>query len=1306
MIFNVGDSIVFRGIECIIFYDAGSEQSWGRYIVCQKNDLNYYYSEVGTGGVEEAYQGLAWGPDEVTGITDTALGTGKANTDSLIQKYGTNTSYFWYYVQQMRTKTGYDGWMVPSKDEATQMFLHRDEIGNFTVNTDGARFYWSSSENDSFSAWRESMLNGGWGADGKPALDRRVRLCAFASEKDLESHIGETITLDGIECLIFYDAGSEQSWGRYLAIDKNHDHSFYTTVDKTDHLDAWLPVANPYSYGYEWGGRGSLAGVSNEIGSGMNNTNLMIEKDPDYVNGNWRTLRRETTAFRNRYSEKWFVPSQLEFVEALKYKNLLQNLSYNISNIYWTSSETDATSACAYRLTATSQNAESVGKDSNSVRDRLCRVISEKEINPLIVTLNNATEDSEIRYTTDGVDPSQTSNLYSAPFEFTGSTLKARAFKNGILPSDIYVLNRTMPDIQATVAFISDEVVNNQHQYTFRCVVNNASAFPSDTMFRIRAFDTSGEFINILDGTGSTTNPLYTESKGQATILAKWTTSLAPSSYGIIQIEAESLGLPKKTWSTQFPVVSQVTAPLINFTGPTNSVSITAYNGSTAYYKLNFDTEWIQYTGSFAITGDTTVYAYANRTGYLQSSQVQDSFKYIPTPVISYANNTVTISLTNYWDSEIYYGINTTSTWTKYSGPFAITYSATIYARCSRGGLVGPQTSQYCTYVMPKLQTPTLSLSRSGTTVNGSIGNIVSGATYRYRTGSAPTSSSSGTLISGSTFSFTNSNAVTVYVRGFMSGYQMSDAVSQSVSAYVQPTCATPVISQSGNTVTITCSTPGATIHYRKSSTSTYSTGSSPVTITLTATTTYYAYATASGYKQSSTTSKSCTYTAPKLPTPRYWESYPGTGGFALTSATGFPENPEITDTFTLVVLLDVNSLVSGTTITITANGKSATLIAQPENGHAAWEAEIPGVFAAIDGIYNITCRASGSGYTASDTGSWDARRLFQISYGLSSAGTKLTPQVQAVSNDKIFPTFNSYSICYRNSSHAPYSEATSDELTKFTSSGEILQKTEAIDGSNWGCIQMYFKASANFYYFSDSPFTFTVNNGVPTAPVTRCWGVDYGNDQAIRVVLCNTHDYYTFIEKGTIQDSLVNHSDGSQDFDVNSSMQFRTGTYLEADWMELLGWGDTEAIDYQLYTSTDQSIYSTISRETLDSAVDGAMTTGISDFPNVTFEWVYCSGMVGIRAVPASGESLPASTYLKTLWTGDKIDRTNENLTAIYNGYAFFLAPEVDISDIPGAVSILSGTTVSLELLCNNYHPVQYTFTFKESNYGGDISS
>ena len=53
-----------------------------------------------------------------------------------------------------------------------------------------------------------------------------------------------------------------------------------------------------------------------------------------------------------------------------------------------------------------------------------------------IVTLTAATAGAQIRYTIDGNQPTETSPLYTGPFEINQPvTIKAKAFKTGLLPS-------------------------------------------------------------------------------------------------------------------------------------------------------------------------------------------------------------------------------------------------------------------------------------------------------------------------------------------------------------------------------------------------------------------------------------------------------------------------------------------------------------------------------------------------------------------------------------------------------------------------------------------------------------------------------------------------------------------------------------------------------------------------------------------------------------------------------------------------------------------------------------------------------
>ena len=93
-------------------------------------------------------------------------------------------------------------------------------------------------------------------------------------------------------------------------------------------------------------------------------------------------------------------------------------------------------------------------------------------------------------------------------------------------------------------------------------------------------------------------------------------------------------------------------------------------------------------------------------------------------------------------------------------------------------------------YEFPTLQTPTLSLHRSSSQrqVVGNIGNMISGAIYRYKVGSAPASITDGSGVDlNGQFYFDNINSVTVYVVGFKEGYRNSNYAYATISAATYP---------------------------------------------------------------------------------------------------------------------------------------------------------------------------------------------------------------------------------------------------------------------------------------------------------------------------------------------------------------------------------------------------------------------------------------------------------------------------------------------------------------------------------------
>lgn len=59
------------------------------------------------------------------------------------------------------------------------------------------------------------------------------------------------------------------------------------------------------------------------------------------------------------------------------------------------------------------------------------------------ITMQCGTANARIYYTLDGTTPTDASNLYTTPFDASNSVLKARAYKAGLLPSDVVTIDLT-----------------------------------------------------------------------------------------------------------------------------------------------------------------------------------------------------------------------------------------------------------------------------------------------------------------------------------------------------------------------------------------------------------------------------------------------------------------------------------------------------------------------------------------------------------------------------------------------------------------------------------------------------------------------------------------------------------------------------------------------------------------------------------------------------------------------------------------------------------------------------------------------
>jgi hypothetical protein len=116
--------------------------------------------------------GIQWfnGSYPTTGAIATALGTGNANTNTIVASQGEGS-----YAAKLCADLvfgGYDDWYLPSKDELNKLYLNKDNVGGFAS---GIVMYWSSTEVSAVLALVQFFNNGNPGNGNKDMTNSRVR---------------------------------------------------------------------------------------------------------------------------------------------------------------------------------------------------------------------------------------------------------------------------------------------------------------------------------------------------------------------------------------------------------------------------------------------------------------------------------------------------------------------------------------------------------------------------------------------------------------------------------------------------------------------------------------------------------------------------------------------------------------------------------------------------------------------------------------------------------------------------------------------------------------------------------------------------------------------------------------------------------------------------------------------------------------------------------------------------------------------------------------------------------------------------
>jgi PKD repeat protein len=117
----------------------------------------YVYPEDNATDIEWGGYGTDNGADSDT--------DGEANTSAIVSQLGSDGHAA--YLCDTLSAYGYNDWYLPAKSELNALYQNKNDIGGFSN-----YYYWSSTENDAYNAWKQDFYDGYQGYGNKGSNDR------------------------------------------------------------------------------------------------------------------------------------------------------------------------------------------------------------------------------------------------------------------------------------------------------------------------------------------------------------------------------------------------------------------------------------------------------------------------------------------------------------------------------------------------------------------------------------------------------------------------------------------------------------------------------------------------------------------------------------------------------------------------------------------------------------------------------------------------------------------------------------------------------------------------------------------------------------------------------------------------------------------------------------------------------------------------------------------------------------------------------------------------------------------------------
>ena len=407
--------------------------------------------------------------------------------------------------------------------------------------------------------------------------------------------------------------------------------------------------------------------------------------------------------------------------------------------------------------------------------------------------------DATIQYTTDDSDPVAEGVAYTAPLSVpVGTLIRAVATATGYDPSDEARLevaglpSLPAPSLSEGATHGSGTVV------TVDVEILNAGSYPAGAT-------AWGKYGNV-----------YFSGR-KLSELTESIVCVAPSGE-TVSVMIKCPGYADSAMSDITVVAPKVATPSFSYNQYTGQLTIScSTSGATIYYRIGTSGSYQQYTAALTITEDVTVYAYATRSGYTQSNTGRKTCSYVGYPAEGSTLPDPEITITYSGDNARIYWDN----WSDYDGYLAnpdasvvleVDYSSSGYVAASdylslpldeiespvsfrARDTSGHYENSDVVQKQTKILMPSLSLTRDGGTITGECSYLMAGVKYCYKIGSAPSDANDGegsfTATSDTdTFTYssdTSSEAFTMYLRGFKTGYDPSDSTSDYISALSIP---------------------------------------------------------------------------------------------------------------------------------------------------------------------------------------------------------------------------------------------------------------------------------------------------------------------------------------------------------------------------------------------------------------------------------------------------------------------------------------------------------------------------------------